>query len=93
MPASIEFRDVLRECATKKAYRETCVVATGGSELDPDVLEPLWRELRTDRGRYLLRGDLDRIFEEGKTVYGYYWRLSKLHESQRRNSGWNDVLP
>lgn len=102
MPASIEFKDVLRECATEAAYREACVGATSGSEFDPDALEPLWNELRTNQDRYLLRGDLDRIFEEGKTVYGYYWRLSKLkawedtaislHESQRQNSGWKESI-
>jgi len=102
MPASKEFEDVLQKCAKKEAYREACERATGGSEFDPDALEPLCRELRTNRGRYLLRGDLDRIFEEGKTVYGHYWRLSKLkawedtaislHESQRRNSGWKESI-
>ena len=76
--------------------------ATGGSEFDPDTLEPLWSELRTNQDRYLLRGDLDKIFEEGKTVYGYYWRLSKLkawedtaislHESQRQNSSWKESI-
>jgi hypothetical protein len=45
---------------------------------------------------------LDKIFEEGKTVYGYYWRLSNLkawedtaislHESQRQNSGWKESI-
>lgn len=45
---------------------------------------------------------MDRIFEEGKTVYGYYWRWSKLnawedtaislHESQRRNTGWKESI-
>jgi hypothetical protein len=100
MPVSIEFEDVLRECA--KAYRKACVEATGGNEFDPDALEPLWSELRTNRNRYLLRSDLDRIFEEGKTIYGYYWRLSNLkawedtaislHESQRRNSGWKESI-
>jgi hypothetical protein len=102
MPASIEFQNVLRECAKKEAYREACERATGGSEFDPDTLEPLWRELRTNRGRYQLQGDLDRIFEEGRTIYGHYWRLSKLkawedtaiswHESQRRNSGWKEGI-
>jgi hypothetical protein len=102
MPASIEFEDVLRECATEKAYRDACKEATDGSDFNPDALEPLWRELRTNRGRYLLRSDLDRIFEEGKTVYAYYWRWSKLnawedtaislHESQCANSGWKESI-
>ena len=45
---------------------------------------------------------MDRIFEEGKTIYAYYWRLSKLkawedtaislHESQRQNSGWKESI-
>jgi hypothetical protein len=102
MPANKEFEDVLRECATEEAYRKACKEVTDGSEFDPDALEPLWTELRTKRGRYLLRSDLDRIFEEGKTVYGYYWRWSKLnawkdtaislHESQRQNSGWKESI-
>ena len=102
MPASIEFEDVLRECAAEGAYRKTCKEATDGSEFNPDALEPLWSELRTNRNRYLLRSDLGRIFEDGQTVYGYYWRLSKLkawddtaislHESQRQNSGWKESI-
>jgi hypothetical protein len=102
MPASIEFEDVLRECATEEAYPKTCKEATDGCEFDPDALEPLWSELRTNRNRYLLWSDLDRIFEEGKTIYAYYWRLSKLeawgdtaislHESRRQESGWKESI-
>ena len=104
MPASVEFEEILRrKCATEEAYREACERATDCGGFDPDpALEFLWSELRTDRNRYLLRSDLDRIFKEGKTVYGYYWRLSKLkawedtaislHESQRQNSGWKESI-
>ena len=102
MPASEGFENILQECATEEAYQKACVRATGGSEFNPDALEPLCKELRTSRGRYLLRGDLDRFFEEGKTVYGHYWRLSKLkawedtaislHESQCRKSGWKESI-
>jgi hypothetical protein len=102
MPATLEFGEVLRKCATDEAYRETCRLATGGREFDPSSLERLWRELRTNRNTYLLRSDLGRIFEEGKTVYGHYWRLSglkewgdtdiSLHESHCGVPGWKEGI-
>ncbi|MGA2904198.1 MAG: hypothetical protein ABSD98_10230 [Candidatus Korobacteraceae bacterium] len=101
MPKNIDFEAVLRQCSTEDAYREACKIATHGREFDPDSLEPLWQELRTDARRYLQPSDLDKIFEQGKTVYGYYWRVPKenwdgpgisLHESQCAKPGWKESI-
>jgi hypothetical protein len=102
MQANIDFEAVLSKCSTEAAYRDACKIATHGCEFDPDALEPLCQELRTDRSRYFQPGDLDKIFEQGKTVYGYYWRVPKgellggpgisLHESQRAKNGWKENI-
>ena len=102
MPASIDFESILSKCSTKVAYREMCKKATHGREFNPDELEQKFSGLRTDKGRFLCESDLDRIFEEGKTVYGYYWKPPtgvnwahseiSLHESQCAKSGWKESI-
>jgi hypothetical protein len=101
MPKNIDFDEVLRQCSTEDAYREACKVATHGREFDSDSLESLWQELRTDARKYLQPSDLDKIFEQGKTVYGYYWRVPKenwdgpgisLHESQCAKPAWKESI-
>jgi hypothetical protein len=86
MPTSTDFETVLRSAPRLRLTIETCTAATQGREFNPDSLEPLWRELRTNKNRYLQPSDLYRVFEEGKTIYGHYWRLSKVtHWGIRRS--------
>lgn len=97
MPANVDFKSILSKRSTQVAYREMCKKATHGSEFNPDALEQELSGLRTDKRRFLCKSDLDRIFKEGKTVYGYYWKVPtgvqwegseiSLHESQRAKSG------
>jgi hypothetical protein len=102
MPANIDFESILSECSTKDAYRKMCKKATHGSEFNPDELEQELSGLRTNKRRFLCKSDLDRMFEEGKTVYGYYWKVPRgvqwegseisLHESQCAKSGWKESI-
>ncbi len=99
---NIDFETVLRKCSTERAYLEACKGATHGTVFDLHLLEPLFQELRTKEGRCLQLDDLDRIFEEGKTIYAHYWRWPKektrmdaqvsLNETQRGTSGWKESV-
>ena len=98
MSVANDFRTVLQECSSEKAYVATCDRIASGSEFDPHALDPLWQELRTHKDRYLRRSDLEQIFSENKTHYGYYWKVPSrvqldgvnisLHESERGKKNW-----
>jgi hypothetical protein len=69
------FQAVLEECSADKAYRDTCSRITGGREYQPNFLDDLWRQLRFEKGRYLEKTDLDKLFAPENTHYGFYWKV------------------